>query len=91
LLLAHAKLAGLPNFVTAWPVVKVMQLRFAERQLICFKAYQMLSLLGPMQGRRVWVALAEPGVSYRSQPCLPAQGRQGWLQARRAGGNVSEV
>jgi hypothetical protein len=25
------------------------------------------------------------------KPALPAQGRQGWLQARRAGGNVSEV
>ncbi len=71
--------AGLTNVVAALPVVKVVQLRFAARQLICFKVYQMLPLQGPMQGRRVWVAVAEPGVSCRSQPWLPGATREAGL------------
>jgi hypothetical protein len=45
-----------------------------------------LSLLGPMQGWRVWVALAEPGDSYRSQPCLLR-----WFQARGAAEKAAKL
>jgi hypothetical protein len=61
------------SFLHFWPVKHCHSLGWCLLEGIRFQTYQMLSLLGPMQGWRVWVALAELGVSYRSQPYLQAR------------------